>query len=215
MKLEYELNHHHHYHEKLEQYQKLPKQKENYFLTISGHPGENSIKILYNTHIDKASFKKLLRSLSIDPANYTSFEQYKIYTYGTNFKSMKFVYFNHILTLSDDIELVKKALIQHTHPKNLLSDDTFKEIYQLSTKNIKQNWLLINNPEYGKSISSLFTDNVISSIKKDNRISKWSAFQLRVSQNELFLSGYLSTQRVIGTNTPNTHNFIFGLNLTF
>lgn len=172
-------------------YQKLPKQKENYFLTISGHPGENSIKILYNTHIDKASFKKLLRSLSIDPANYTSFEQYKIYTYGTNFKSMKFVYFNHILTLSDDIELVKKALIQHTHPKNLLSDDTFKEIYQLSTKNIKQNWLLINNPEYGKSISSLFTDNVISSIKKDNRISKWSAFQLRVSQNELFLSGYM------------------------
>lgn len=28
-------------------------------------------------------------------------------------------------------------------------------------------------------------------------------------------AGYLSTQRVIGTNTPNTHNFIFGLNLTF
>ncbi len=28
-------------------------------------------------------------------------------------------------------------------------------------------------------------------------------------------AGYLSTQRVIGTNTPNTRNFIFGLNLTF
>lgn len=170
---------------------KLPNKKENYFLTISGHPSDNGSKILYNTHIDKASFKKLLHSLSIDPANFTSFEQYKIYTYGTNFKSMKFAYFNHILTISDDIELVKKALIQHTHPKNLLSDDTFKEIYQLSTKNIKQNWLIINNREYGKSISSLFTGDVISSIKKDSRISKWSAFQLRVSKNELFLSGYM------------------------
>lgn len=28
-------------------------------------------------------------------------------------------------------------------------------------------------------------------------------------------AGYLSSQRVIGTNTPNTRNFIFGLNLTF
>ena len=104
-----------------------------YDLTISGHRSANGIRVLFNTHIEKAVFKKLLRALSIDPANFTSFEHYKIYTYGTHFKSLKFAYFNHILTVSDDIDLLKKALIQHTHPKNLLSDKSFKDLYNLTS----------------------------------------------------------------------------------
>lgn len=188
-------------------YQKLPYKKENYCLTISGHQTDKGMRILYNTHIDKAAFKKLLRALSIDPANYTSFEQFKIYTYGTNFKSLKFVYFNHILTISEDIDLVKKSLLQHTHPKNLLSDDLFKKIYQLTTKNTKQNWLLIRNPEYGKSIAPLFSENVVSAVKKDNRIAQWSAFQLRISQNELFLSGYMPVTGNYKTDMEHTHSF--------
>lgn len=170
-------------------YHKLPGRNP-YNLTISGHPTENGTHILFNTHIEKAEFKKLLRALSIDPANYKKFEQYKIYTYGTNFKSLKFAYFNHILSISDDVELVKKALIQHTHPKSLLNDDIFKDLYTLTNKNVKQNWLILNCPTYGKSISELFTKEVVSNVKENNLFTSWAAFQLRISKNEVFLSGY-------------------------
>ena len=44
-----------------------------YDLTISGHTENDGISILFNTHADKAAFKRLLRALSIDPNNYTAF----------------------------------------------------------------------------------------------------------------------------------------------
>ena len=110
-----------------------------YDLTISGHTENDGISILFNTHADKAAFKRLLRALSIDPNNYTAFENNRIYTYGTNFKSVKFVYTNHIISFSTDVELLKRAIVQHSHPKNLLSDKQFKEIYNLTEKNRKQN----------------------------------------------------------------------------
>ena len=99
-----------------------------YDLTVSGHTTDNGVSVLFNMHADKAAFKRLLRALSIDPNNYTGFEGNRIYTYGTNFKSMKFVYFNHIISISPDIELLKRAIVQHNHPKNLLSDKQFKEM---------------------------------------------------------------------------------------
>ncbi|MCQ2284612.1 MAG: hypothetical protein MJZ57_06905 [Bacteroidales bacterium] len=167
---------------------KLPKGK--YDIVMSGHPGEQGLHLLFNTRIDKATFKRLLRSLSIDPANYQTFEQYKIYTYGTNLKSLKFVYFNHILTLSDDIELVQKAVIQHTHPKNMLSDTVFKKMYALTEKNQKQNWLLINTPAYFDFLGTFFNNAFQKEMYHLRSESYWSAFQIKISQNELFLSGY-------------------------
>ena len=161
-----------------------------YDLTVSGHPGDNGIRVLFNTHIEKAVFKKLLRALSIDPANFTSFEHYKIYTYGTHFKSIKFAYFNHILTVSDDIDLLKKALIQHTHPKNLLSDKSFKELYALTSKNLKQNWVLIQCPGYCQHIAPLLTEEAFARLQNTVPLSDWSAFQLRIGHNEVALSGY-------------------------
>ena len=38
-----------------------------YDLTVSGHPGNDGVSILFNMHADKAAFKRLLRALSIDP----------------------------------------------------------------------------------------------------------------------------------------------------
>jgi len=161
-----------------------------YDLTISGHPSENDIRVLFNTHIEKPVFKKLLRALSIDPANFTSFEHYKIYTYGTHFKSLKFVYFNHILTISDDIELLKKALIQHTHPKNLLSNKSFKDLYTLTTKNLKQNWLLLQCPGFCEHIATFLTDEAYKRLHEATPLADWSAFQIRLGHNEIILAGY-------------------------
>ncbi len=170
-------------------YHKLPGKK-SYPLTISSHKMETGTHILFNTRMEKSDFKRLLRALSIDPANFTRFEQYKIYTYGTNYKSLKFVYFNHILTLSDDIELVKKALIQSTHPKNLVSDDIFKGLYELTNKNTKQNWVMVNNKAFGESLKHFFTEKSLQEIRHRQAFPDWSAFQLRISKDEIFLSGY-------------------------
>ena len=168
-----------------------------YDLTISGHPTANGIRVLFNTHIEKSVFKKLLRALSIDPANFTSFEHYRIYTYGTHFKSLKFAYFNHILTVSDDIDLLKKALIQHTHPKNLLSDKSFKDLYNLTSKNLKQNWVLLQEPGYSQHIATFLTEEAFAQLHKAIPMSEWSAFQIRIGHNEVTLSGYTAANDLL------------------
>ncbi|MCR4680731.1 MAG: hypothetical protein K5636_03855 [Bacteroidales bacterium] len=164
-----------------------------YDITISGHPIEGGIALLFNTHIDQNNFRKLLKSLSIDPANFESFEQQKIYTYGTNFKNLRFVYFNHILSVTTSKDLLKKAIIQHRHPKNLLSEETFHNLYNIAEKNKKQNWLFINDGAYCDYLDDFFAPEVVKKIQKFKSMTTWSAFQLRFSQNEILLSGYTST----------------------
>ena len=164
-----------------------------YDLTISGHATDNSVSVLFNMHADKAAFKRLLRALSIDPNNYTGFEGNRIYTYGTNFKSMKFVYVNHIISFSTDIELLKRAIVQHAHPKNLLSDKQFKEIYNLTEKNRKQNWLIVNPKGYLSYLNSFLQESCSHKIVDILENSGWTAFQLRFSVNEMFMSGYMLT----------------------
>lgn len=167
---------------------KLPK--DNYNLFVSGHQTNIGISILFNTRIEPSDFKKLLRALSIDPANYTTFDQYKIYTYGTNYKSLKFVYFNHILSISDNIDILQKAIVQHAHPRSLMANADFKQLYNLAEKNKKQNWLLINNPNFLEHLNTFFTGTLPTVLQDVKAEAEWSAFQLRISHNELFLSGY-------------------------
>ena len=166
-----------------------------YDLTVSGHTTDNGVSVLFNMHADKAAFKRLLRALSIDPNNYTAFENNRIYTYGTNFKSMKFVYFNHIISISPDIELLKRAIVQHSHPKNLLSDKQFKEMYNLTEKNRKQNWLIINPKSYTPYLSSFLTEDLSKKLSDCLKESGWTALQLRFSGNEMFLSGYTMVEK--------------------
>ena len=161
-----------------------------YDLTVSGHPGNDGVSVLFNMHADKAAFKRLLRALSIDPNNYTGFEGNRIYTYGTNFKSVKFTYVNHIISLSTDLELLKRAVVQHAHPKNLLSDKSFKEIYKLTEKNRKQNWLIVNPEHYSAYLSSFLKENLSKKLSNCLKEAGWTALQLRFSGNEVFLSGF-------------------------
>lgn len=160
-----------------------------YDITISGHSSENGTVLLFNTHIDKNAFRRLLKTLSIDPANCEKFEQQKIYTYGTNFQKLYFVYFNHILSISTNKDLLKKSVIQNLHPKNLLSVNEFKQLYDIAEKNKKQNWLFVNNT-YWNMLSEYFTSDVASKLQVIKNLSNWSAFQIRFSQNEILLSGY-------------------------
>ena len=162
-----------------------------YDLTISGHIEDDGISILFNTHADKAAFKRLLRALSIDPNNYTAFENNRIYTYGTNFKSVKFVYTNHIISFSTDLELLKRAIVQHSHPKNLLSDKQFKEMYDLTEKNRKQNWLIIQPQKYLPYLTTFLKEEMSKKLSGCLEKSGWTALQLRFSGNDMFMSGYM------------------------
>ena len=168
---------------------KLPNGE--YDLTISGHVQDNSVSLLFNTHADKASFKRLLRALSIDPNNYTAFENNRIYTYGTNFKSVKFVYTNHIISFSTDLELLKRAIVQHAHPKNLLSDKQFKEMYILTEKNRKQNWLIVQPQKYLPYLATFLKDELAKKMSGCIEKSGWTALQLGFSGKEMYLSGYM------------------------
>lgn len=167
-----------------------------YDLTVSGHTENNAISVLFNMHADKAAFKQLLRALSIDPNNYIPFENNRIYTYGTNFKSVKFVYLNHIISFSTDMELLKRAIVQHAHPKNLLSDKQFKEVYQLTEKNRKQNWLIINPQKYTPHLSSFLKEELSGKLAKCLDGAGWTALQLRFSGNDMHLSGYMFAEDI-------------------
>lgn len=165
-----------------------------YDLTISGHTEDDGISLLLNMHADKAAFKRLLRALSIDPNNYVAFENNRIYTYGTNYKSLKFVYGNHIISCSPDMDLLKRAVVQSTHPKNLLSNKQFKEIYNLSEKNRKQNWLIINPEKYMPYFATLLQKDYAQKIAAGLKDFGWTAFQLRFSANDIYMSGYMITE---------------------
>lgn len=160
-----------------------------YDITISGHPQDNGTVLLFNMHTDKASFKHLLRALSIDPANCETFEQQKIYSYGTNYKNLYFVFFNHILSITTSKDLLKRSIIQHLHPKNLLSDGDFKRLYDLAEKNKKQNWLFLS-ATYLDGLGNYFNAKSANTIKSIKSLANWGAFQIRMSGNDIFLSGY-------------------------
>lgn len=171
-----------------------------YDLTVSGHIQDNSVSLLFNTHADKAAFRRLLRALSIDPNNYTSFENNRIYTYGTNFKSVKFVFMNHIISFSTDMELLKRAIVQHAHPKDLLSDKQFKEIYDLTEKNRKQNWLIINPNRYTPYLSTFLKEKMAGKLAKCLDETGWTALQLRFSGKDMYLSGYMLAENASENN---------------
>ena len=169
-------------------YSKLPSR--NHCFTISAHEQGDGLQLLFNLRADKSEFKHLLRTFKIDPKNYTSFETYKVYTYGTNFKSMKFVYNNNVLTVSSDLELLKRSLLQQKHPKKILSDKGFRSVYELTEKNRKQNWLLINQESYTQFLKSFFNNEIGKKMGEMVGDSEWSAFQLRFSDKSIYLSGY-------------------------
>jgi len=163
-----------------------------YDITISGHPLDNSNVLLFNTHIDKASFKRMLKALSIDPGNCETFEQQKIYTYGTDFKKLHFAFVNHILSITTSMDLLKKSIVQHRHPKNLLSVEGFKKLYDLAEKNKKHNWLFVS-ANYTDELCTYFAPASAAKIQAFKAMSPWAAFQIRFSSNEMMLSGYTFT----------------------
>lgn len=172
--------------------EKMPKKDGS--ILVSGYVIDEKIVPLFSTRMEEHYFKSLLKLLQIDPRNNVKFEGYEIYSYGTHYKDYKFVFHNNVFSASEDVELLKKSIVQLRYPKGLTNDKSFRQLHKLVDKNVKQNWLLLNPQvyaEYVKTKTDAMCEDVINAWI--DRVS-WCAYQVRFSDVEMFLSGYMDTE---------------------
>ena len=163
-------------------------------ILVSGYVIDNKIVPLFSTRMDEHYFKNLLKLLQIDPRNNITFEGYEIYSYGTHYKDFKFVFHNNVFSASEDVELLKKSVVQLKFPKGLANDKTFKQVYKLVEKNQKQNWLMLNPEKYVEYLNSKTNESFGSLLGAWCNLTTWCAYQVRFSDIEIFLSGYINTE---------------------
>ena len=172
--------------------EKMPKK--NGSILVSGFVSDGSIVPLFSTRMEERYFNKLLKLLQIDPRNNIKFEGYEIYSYGTHYKDFKFVFHNNVFSVSEDVELLKKSIVQLRYPKGLTSDKSFKHLHKMVDKNVKQNWLLLNPTAYAEYLKSKIDERFAAIVDAWAGKSSWCAYQLRFSDVEMFLSGYMDTE---------------------
>lgn len=163
-------------------------------ILVSGFVIDEKIVPLFSTRMEEHYFKNLLKLLQIDPRNNIKFEGYEIYTYGTHYKDFKFVFHNNVFSVSEDVELLKKSIVQLRYPKGLTNDKSFKQLHKLVDKNVKQNWLLLNPQVYAEYVKSKADEQYADVVDYWASRSSWCAYQVRFSDIEMFLSGYMDTE---------------------
>lgn len=158
---------------------------------ISCHTTGDGNALLLSAHIKESEFKTFLNDLRIDIRNSILFDKVNIYTYGTHLKKFYFAYHNNVISISEDIELLKKSITQLKHPRNFLTDKEFNLIYQLIAKNEKRNFILLNRERYFERGNMLLSEKHQYFSEPIAELSAWSAYQVRFSDREIILSGYM------------------------
>ena len=165
-------------------------------ILVSGFVNDEKIMPLFSTRMDERYFKSLLKLLQIDPRNNVKFEGYEIYSYGTHYKDFKFVFHNDVFSASEDVDLLKRSIIQLKYPKGLNSDKSFKQLHSLVDKNVKQNWLILNPAKYVEFLKAKLGDRLDAFADEMAGMTSWAAYQVRFSEVEMFLSGYMDTENI-------------------
>lgn len=160
-------------------------------IVVSGFVEDGKVIPVFSTRMDEHYFKNMLKLLQIDPRNHIQFEEYEIYSYGTHYKDFKFVFHNSVFSVSEDVELLKKTIVQLEYPKGLSKDRTFKKLHKLVEKNTKQNWLLINAEKYASVITQHNNEEYAALVESTLQKASWCAYQIRFTESEIFLSGYI------------------------
>jgi len=161
-------------------------------VVFSGHPNGETFSILFACKIHEKSFKQLLSKIQIDKKNCITFERCQIYTFGTHLKRFVFTYHKGIFLASENLTLLKRAIAQLKNPKNLTTLKSFKELFSITEKNKKQNWLILNHEKYFYSLEPYFNGETNTALAQFSSHVSWSAYQVRFSGLEMLLMGYLS-----------------------
>jgi len=180
---------------------KVPSQndKNNTGIVISAHNTGDKLTLLHSAKMTSHNFDKLLKILQIDSRNCIVFENSNIYQFGTHYHKFYFVWHHNIFSSSESLDLLKKTIKQHKQVKNLTFDKDFKEIYEIVAKNDKQNWLLLDYNQYLTFIKNNLHEK-FGNIETDINSHKWAAFQVRLTENEIKLAGYLQTPAQLSDN---------------
>ncbi len=157
---------------------------------ISGHLNGDEYAILYSCKINENQFDQLIKNLKIDPRNYISFNENKIFNFGTHYKKFNFTYHSGLFTISENIELLKKSIAQLESTKNLLEHQNFKKIFEMVTKNQKQNWLIVNNGTFFSGLHQFIKPEYHTFVAQIAKTPLWSAYQIRFNENEISMMGY-------------------------
>jgi len=178
---------------------------------ISGHQNGDTHAILYSLKISETQFANVIEKLKIDPRNFQNFDDTKIYVYGTHFKKFSFTYHDGFFSISEDPELLKKSIIQLKSLKNLLAHNPFDKIYSVVSKNMKQNWLIVNNSLFFKNLNQYINKDYQGFFDGMSESFTWSAFQIRFYENEVSLLGYTTTskdfEQLMALQGVNSHPF--------
>jgi hypothetical protein len=161
-------------------------------VVFSGHATDGKFAILFACKINERAFTQLLSKLQIDVKNCQKFEQCKIYTHGTHLKRFMFTYHKGIFVASENMNLLKKAISQLKNPKNLTTTKSFVTLFNVTEKNKKQNWLILNNCSYFSNFQPFFNPETNSSFVRFSANIPWAAYQVRFSGLEMLLAGYVS-----------------------
>lgn len=164
-----------------------PKHK----IMISGHRIEEQNVLLYSATMGPSTFKDLLKTLRIDSRNCLKYEKEKIYSYGTHFKKFYFVCHHNIFSVSESLPLLKKSISQHKQLQNLVHQEDFKTIYEITEKNNKQNWLFMNHELFISDFSKNLNEKSQTSVAPFKKAKNWSAYQISFTETEMELSGYM------------------------
>jgi len=159
-------------------------------VVFSGHPNGETLSVLFACKIHEKAFKQLLSNIQIDQKNCITFERCNIYTFGTHLKRFVFTYHKGIFLASENLTLLKRAIAQLKHPKNLTTVKSFRELFSLTEKNKKQSWLILNHEKYFSHFQSFFNDETNIRLTDFSLHVPWAAHQVRFSGLEMLLTGY-------------------------
>ena len=159
-------------------------------VVFSGHRQGETLAILFACKIQERAFKELLKKLQIDEKNCAKYDQCKIYTYGTHLKRFVFTYHKGIFLASENITLLKRAITQLKNPRNLTNLKSFEELFNITEKNKKQNWLIVSHEKYFNNFETYFNQDTNLALSLFSSHVTWSAYQVRFSNLEMMFTGY-------------------------
>lgn len=166
---------------------------------ISGHQNGDKTMLLYSFRVPEPAFKKLFSKLKLDPRNFITFNDSKIYTHGTHFKRFNFTYHNGIFSISEDLDLLKKSIAQLESMKNLLGNKSFNKMFDIVSKNKKQNWIILNNTSFYNSLHTIFKPEFHGFLSSISSTPSWSAYQIHLNNDEVSLMGYSTLDQDFAT----------------